>query len=275
MPPGGLPKAASDPKDSAMPMMTNLFGQTHPERDPREIVCGTLYSEFHRLNDLRSVGSTRWTLTDLRSGARYVLASGNERSVYLELSLNPTLLDIRVSYPAFDEVRVWSDIAKGKDLSKRRFQTLDIVVTLPPSPCSSAFRYAAVFVKPKKKWSELAVRRRARREQDFCGRWNWSWYAADLPSKVAAQNYWRIYNWAKHFPLHEHSQEVEAFASALTCTESKKALLPLCTMLCRRLGLFPERALFYFAAGIHLGLIQVDFESCISEWEVIPLRRKG
>lgn len=202
-------------------------------------------------------GSTGYNSPYLPCARRSInLQASTERALLFSLVLNPTLLDFREHYPAYDRQKFQERQAKGMRSRKSDMPTLDGVATFGAS--NMTLYYVGYTVKESGQLDRDDVWRRVERERSFCQNEGWGWrlFTEKQIDPVKVFNAQLILSWAN--TLVPFDDDVRSFALAMSEQEQGMQLRELLKRAARNCNFDNCHASALFAHALLRGWLSVD-----------------
>ena len=135
---------------------------------------GSAYARVFRAGRDNSMG-TAWNLHSVKSNRVMDALSGIERSAMYEALLDPSVLDLREQYPAYDAERIQKYLNDTSlRIPRSMIPTMDLVLTRLDERSPSGLSFEVVSSKYVKELGRPAVQRRLERDVEFCQALNWT-----------------------------------------------------------------------------------------------------
>lgn len=242
--------------------------------DPRGVPHGAAYLPFK--NYLTDGGfATGSGFRGIKAGRTHSALGALARE-FIELQeLDPSVLDIREEYPAYDEAWVRERLTAGTRIGKTDLMCLDVVLTkIHPSSPGSVL-YQACFLRPEDQFGDEADARRVERERAFCSKWKFEWKFVDQRYFEAANTRAaaHVVDILRGLRDIESSKDRAHEAGSILRRRPFETLRHALTAIARGLRVDRQRARELFAVAVAYGYVELSPEHPLEESK--PLRILG
>lgn len=235
--------------------------------DERGMESGRNYPRILRAGYDNDRG-TAWNYHSVKSGRTIDALSMLERAAGYKALIDPTVLDLREQYPAYDIARMGKYL---DDLTRRiprsQVPTFDLLLTRKDSQAERGYSYEAVFIKYYDDLASAAVQRRMEREQRFCDALNWRWTLCteqDVP-EARVESARILCLLANSLSLDAVRHQCLTAVPKLLARVDGRPLKAIRTSLGRALGIAPDQVGPLIAAMALHGFIEVDLDQPFEE----------